>query len=345
MIFDSHCFWAAKEIDAPEDYQDAFAVDALNGIAAIADGVASAMFSGMWARILVDAVVREEPSLEDGVAFADWLARQRRQWQQTINPASLSYFQRRKLEQGAYSTLLWLRITPGDQDQCRWTSVSIGDCCLFHVRAGSVLRSFPLQNSAELDLDPMSIGSIARNRDHLLEFRADEGDCQAGDWFVLATDALAGWFLKRLEAGIHVPWADYAHETPENWLAEVQRRRAPAEGMRHDDTTLVMLRVGVTNLPALESSTPARKTLPATEETDTPDSARDDIAPATHPDAILSENVSKELNFTQTPTPEIDENWDYLAAELGAVLADEPTLKPDTVEIPPDATTRISDDE
>ena len=50
MRFESKTFWLSKDADFPDEYQDAFAVDAERGVAAIADGVASAIFSARWAR-------------------------------------------------------------------------------------------------------------------------------------------------------------------------------------------------------------------------------------------------------------------------------------------------------
>ena len=61
MYFQSKTFWLAKDASQAEQYQDAFALDAARGIAAIADGVSSSLFSAPWAKILTEAVVAGPP--------------------------------------------------------------------------------------------------------------------------------------------------------------------------------------------------------------------------------------------------------------------------------------------
>ena len=55
MFFEHKAFWLPKDIEHPDEYQDAFAVDEVRGIAAIADGVSSSLFAASWARLLVNA--------------------------------------------------------------------------------------------------------------------------------------------------------------------------------------------------------------------------------------------------------------------------------------------------
>jgi len=248
MRFQSRCFWLAKDADYADEYQDAFELDSDRGLAAIADGVSSALFSGPWARILTKATVSDPPNLDDSPQFLDWLGRQRTAWQGQIDTRNLPWNVRPRLVHGAMTTLLWVELVPDGQSddlvpgRYRLRATAIGDCCLFQCRQGECLRTFPMQAAAEFGLDPAVIGSIDRKLDHLLEFQVVEDECWPGDLLVLATDALALWAMGRAEAGDPVAWDNYWDVSEEAWREEIMSLRRESE-MRYDDTTLVLLRV------------------------------------------------------------------------------------------------------
>ncbi len=246
-MFAERAFTLAKDVEHPEEDQDAFRMDAARGMAVIADGVASAIFSRQWAAILTEAVLDDTPNPHDKEAFASWLAACRQDWQRQIDVSGLAWFQKAKMRQGAFSTLLWMCLTPADEDRqppegYRLAGFAIGDSCLFHVRGGEVLRTFPITSAAELDANPLVIGSMDLKRDDLLEFQLLEADCLAGDLLVLCTDAIAHWALQRQEKGEPPDWQRYWNMTEENWRQEVIDLRSERE-MRYDDATLVLLRV------------------------------------------------------------------------------------------------------
>jgi hypothetical protein len=248
MPFHSRIFQLAKDLEHPEENQDAYALDAAGGIAVVADGVASAIFSRQWAQILVEAVLADPPDPNDPPAFATWLARQRTTWSEQIDTDGLAWFQKAKLPLGAFSTLLWVRLLPVDQPQegafgaCRLLAHAVGDGCLLHVRHGEVLRTFPIQDPAELEADPVVVGSVDLQRDQLVEFRTLDVLCCPDDLLVLCTDAIADWALRTIAAGKPPAWDAYWEMTPPQWQAEVVRWRDRRE-MRYDDATLMLLRV------------------------------------------------------------------------------------------------------
>jgi hypothetical protein len=248
MRFLAKTFWLAKDAEAPEQFEDSFELDAERGIAAIADGVSSTIFSGLWARILTQAAVADPPCLHDPAALQDWLQRRRAEWSNQIDTSRLTWFQRPKMIEGAMSTWLWCELTPpphgdgGDPDGYRLSSFAIGDCCLFHLRQGELLYAFPLTSETEFGIDPAVIGSIDRKQDHLLEFRLTEAECRPGDLLVLCTDAVGLWATKRYAAGQSVCWEDYWEMPDQGWQSEIAALRRE-KLMRYDDSTLVLLRV------------------------------------------------------------------------------------------------------
>jgi len=238
----------AKDTDSPEYYEDAFCLDAEQGAAAIADGVTEGIFSGQWARLLTETTVAEPPNLDDFVQFQAWLAQQRAAWYAQIDISRLTFYQRPKMLDGAMSTLLWVTLSPKDGEtdappgSYRLQSFAIGDCCLFHVRQGRWLRSFPLQSADEFNLTPGMIGSIDQKRDHLLEFQTIAEVCLPGDLLVLCTDAIGKWALGQREVGCPVNWENYWEMPVETWEEEIAALRRNRQ-MRYDDTTLLLLRV------------------------------------------------------------------------------------------------------
>lgn len=248
MRFESRTFWLSKDSDEPNQYQDAFELDAELGRAAIADGVSSAIFSGPWAHLMTLAAVADPPPLEDTTAFQTWIGDKRAAWLNSIDTSKLTWYQRPKMADGAMTTLLWLELAPTEtNDEGRATryqlnAYAIGDSCLFHVRDGQVLYWFPLESSHDFGLNPSVVGSVDRQCDHLLEFKARSQECLPGDLLVLATDAIALWAVEQAEAGTPVDWPRYWELPDEEWHAEIFALR-DAKQMRFDDSTLVLLRV------------------------------------------------------------------------------------------------------
>jgi hypothetical protein len=252
MLFDSRTMHTSKDQEFPGDYEDAFQVDGDQGLVAIADGVSSAIFSRQWADLLTRGVISSPPDLYAESSFKEWLVSLRQEWLAEIDIHHLPWNQRQKLQQvgGAYSTLLWLELyavedeSQADQETFRMRCFAVGDCSLFHVRDNEILRTFPLSTAAEFDADPVSICSVDHNRDHHLEFTSLDDYCLAGDLLVLCTDAIGKWAMARVEAGDPPDWNAYWDMPHEVWLEEIIGLRTD-RAMRYDDTTLVLLRIGV----------------------------------------------------------------------------------------------------
>jgi len=271
MSFESHAFQLAKDPEHPEENQDAYRIDASAGIAAVADGVASGIFSRAWAKILTDAVAAEPPDVVNRDAFALWLGEQRTRWEQEIDVDSLAWFQKPKLREGAFSTLLWVRAADDEPesderpDTYRFQCVAVGDSCLFLVRDNRIVRSFPIERSEQLEADPVVIGSVDLGRDELVEFQSIDLTCREGDLVVLCTDAVADWALRACESGSPPDWSPLWEMTEEAWQEHVDSLRTQRQ-MRYDDATLVLLNVGrqvpretkepADEVPAAESAPP-----------------------------------------------------------------------------------------
>jgi hypothetical protein len=249
LQFDTRLFTLPKDPDQPGAYQDASCIDLEQHIAAIADGVSSALFSGPWAAILAEAVVADSPNPIETAEFAAWLRQQRERWAASIDTSSLAWFQKAKLPQGAFSTLLYTRVCPLDETDAghfggyRLLSFALGDSCLFQIRGGELVRSFPLETSAQFESDPLVLGSVDLKRDHLLKFAFLDEMCYPGDELILCTDAVAEWAMRCYESSEPPGWADFWHMSDDDWQSGVAWLRQERQ-MRIDDSTMLMVRVG-----------------------------------------------------------------------------------------------------
>ncbi len=247
MLFEHRAFWLAKDVQNPDAYEDAFGVDGARGMAAVCDGVASSIFSGRWAQILASTTVAQPPNTNDRDALDAWLKNARDAWSQSIDDTALAWHQKPKMLDGAAATLLWVQVvasvTPdGIPRPYRVWSFSIGDCCLFHVRANQVLQTFPIQESAQFEENPQAIRSVFKRSD-TVAFEAIETECNPGDLLVLCTDAVAAWTMRQMEAGTSLDWESIWSMSSEQWQAWVLQLRQENQ-IRFDDSTIVLLRVG-----------------------------------------------------------------------------------------------------
>lgn len=259
MLFASRSLWYPKDVEDIKDvrrYEDALAVAPQRGTAAVADGVASGIFNRQWADILTQAVVADPPPSTDLDEFHDWLGDHRKAWSARIGSRDLDYFARMKLQKtgGGFTTLLWLELEAteenGEEEPAEFQTrvVAVGDCCLFHIRGDEFLRSFPITDVEAFGIDPISIASANLGSDHGLEIEELRDSCREGDLLVLATDETAKWMFIRLQGDEPIRASELWELSAEDWVEQITDFRARGQ-LRHDDMTLVLLRIGDSTAP------------------------------------------------------------------------------------------------
>ena len=248
-------FSLPKAGNSPDEYEDASRTVFPRRIgvssrrmarAAVSDGASESAFAREWANDLTDAFVARPPNIHGLTrdSLYDWLAPAQEKWRARVPWDRIPWHGEAKARAGAFASLLGLTVaaSPGNSRRLSWQAVAVGDSCLFVVRDGRLSLSFPLEDASQFDNSPSLICSNPDNAGELWEnVCRRSGECTPGDCFVLASDALACWFLARDAMG-EKPWETLLELDSSGWSASVEEQRR-AGLMRNDDTTLVIIRV------------------------------------------------------------------------------------------------------
>jgi len=210
--------------------------------AAVADGLARSTASGVWAQELVEASVRGAFNGRDHRATSLG-----RRWKGEVARQTTAWYGRLAAARGAHATLLGvtLRASALAKDGIGfYTAHAVGDCCLFVVECGRLMRSWPytapeqLRTSTEaISVESKSMRSASR--------RNTSGPLRCGTALWLATDGMAQYLLRCVDAGTQ-PWAELQDlerrghgRCFESWARSRQRSGVLA----HDDLTLLRIHV------------------------------------------------------------------------------------------------------
>src|SRR5262249_6570016 len=122
---------------------------------------------------------------------------------------------------------------------------AIGDSCICQIRGDTIIAFFPMGSVDDFHNSPVLIASNAANNIHLKAFvKKWSGNAQAGDSFLLMTDALACWLLTRYEEDISVIKKIHGLACEDDFinLVQAERKRVRRDGsfyLRNDDVTLI----------------------------------------------------------------------------------------------------------
>jgi hypothetical protein len=173
-----------------------------------------------------------------------WINEQRNAWATCVDYPRQRWSVQLRLDQtcGA-ATFLGLTIDSepeGPEGGTPWKAGAVGDVCLFHVREGHLLDSFPVSRAADFNATPSIFQSKAMGPMPSGVVRS--GILLPGDFLVIATDALAQSLLTEVEAGIFPDWGRFWDIDQECWRIEIEALRDRG-AIVNDDCTLVLVRL------------------------------------------------------------------------------------------------------
>lgn len=252
-MLEANVFWLPKEGNGPEEYEDASFSNCDASRFAVADGASDSYDSRRWSKMLVKSFSDGEfiPAAWEPEALDLWLKPLVQQWKAAICWEKLPWYKVEKARIGAFSTFLGIQLEPSNQSSTqnvvlggRWRAWAVGDACLFHVRGRDLVKPspFPVKNAADFGVTPALITTdITYNQRSLKKLETVEGDYRQGDVFLLATDALAQWFLRACEAD-QKPWSRLQGITQTRFAELVAELRQEGT-IRNDDVTLLVVHV------------------------------------------------------------------------------------------------------
>lgn len=256
-------YWVPKLGNSIEEYEDAYAFSGPLRHLAVADGATESSYADRWARDLVNEYTSNPPPVvAPQTPFPGWLTPLQERWREGIDWANLPWFAEEKAKAGAFATFLGVSVfDPEEQKKSSfferataffrrdnkphpwtWKAVAVGDSCFFHVREGKMIGSFPLTKAEQFNSRPVLLCSNPANNSGVWpEVRFEQGECKPDDLFILATDAVAKWFLDQRQAG-GKPWETLEAIKSNNEFGDFVARLRAEKAMRNDDTTILLCR-------------------------------------------------------------------------------------------------------
>lgn len=253
-LYDPHCFYTHKKAESLSDYQDASDYSVKKGRFAIADGATRSFFPSQWSQLLVERFCQDNDS-QNNRLFADrqwqaWLQPIQKKWDRQIRaiveeaPHDKYYIKNPYAnKEPGLATFVGLQIGESNDKGISWDAMIIGDSCLFQVQ-GNQIKSYLISNSQQFDNHPAFFASYDKDNRDPPQFI--NGYAQPGDFFILATDALAKWMLTYYErSSWQQVWRELCHMTWGNFDKYIDRARQGRQiRLENDDVTLMIIPIG-----------------------------------------------------------------------------------------------------
>jgi hypothetical protein len=233
-------FSVAKAGKSEAENEDAFEIDLERGAVAVADGATDASFSRAWARLLVDSFRLWPVDLAcDPEVLVAWLCRPQAMWRRMLAGRELPWHAQHKVARGAFAAFVAADVRV-DEAGVDWSALAVGDCCLFVAERDTLAVAFPIDDPAAFGSSPFLLGTnVEANRDLAVHLARRQGRAAPGSIVVLASDAVAQWFLTAARAGER-PWETVREIRDPDAFAALVGRLREAKAMRNDDSTLVV---------------------------------------------------------------------------------------------------------
>ncbi len=243
--------WGPKGGNDEKEWEDGYATNAGAGVVALADGAGDGIFSKLWADLLLESFVAQPIPLDDPAAVEPWILAQRRAWLEAIRYPEQRWSIQMKIDRSCgAATFVALVLDPASDtleqapEATGWTAWAVGDACLFHIRDGALIGSFPVATASDFGTTPYLYQSKPMRPTPLAVVQ--RGELGPDDLIVLATDAVAQRLLAEVESGTPPDWRRFWDLDQEVWRREIAELRAQ-NAIVNDDCTLLVIRLPVTS--------------------------------------------------------------------------------------------------
>ncbi|MEU1955235.1 hypothetical protein [Nocardia rhamnosiphila] len=202
---------------------------------ALADGASDAAYPEIWAELLVWSFLQGRNPLEPNtLARLRWLWHERTRADEPDPP----WYVTKKRALGSAAAFVGLTI---DTHNRRFTATAVGDSCLLHIREGAVITAGPLEHSAQFTRIPALLSTRSGDKSYLKAHWRIDKPYSPGDTFLLASDALAKYLLRRRERGMPMDLAELSGAGTHfaTWVVEARADRE----LDNDDTTFCLVKL------------------------------------------------------------------------------------------------------
>jgi hypothetical protein len=205
---------------------------------AVADGATEAFDARSWAERLAQHWVQRESTLtlEE---FRRWVADEGRELQDSWNGLNLSWYSEEKARAGSFAAFVGVELDL-KSEPC-WKAIALGDACLLHCRGGTLIKGLPLSHSESFNTAPILVASDSSlHESSMPSVVIDSGSCESGDVLLLMSDAVASWYLQRLENGSSEDLFDTKCNEELNRFFDEERL---AGRIRNDDLAIIRIEI------------------------------------------------------------------------------------------------------
>ena len=219
--------------------EDFLAADTQTCRFAVADGATEAFDARSWAERLAQHWVQRESTLtlEE---FRRWVAAEGRELQDSWNGLNLSWYSEEKARAGSFAAFVGVELDL-NFDFPSWKAIALGDACLLHCRGGTLIKGLPLSRSESFNTAPILVASDSSlHESSMTSVVIDSGSCESGDVLLLMSDAVASWYLQRLETGSSEDLFDTKCDEELNRFFDEERL---AGRIRNDDLAIIRIEI------------------------------------------------------------------------------------------------------
>lgn len=221
--------------------EDVIAVDIESGRFAVADGATEAFDARNWAERLAQRWVQTGSTLT-AQEFRKWVTAQGRELRDSWEGLSLSWYSEEKARTGSFAAFVGLEIDLRSKSPA-WKAIALGDACMVHSRSGVLLKSFPLSRSESFNATPVLVASDSSLHESAMQsLVVESGSCEGGDVLLLLSDAIASWYLQRLEQRDLDP-DTFLRTTENEKLNRFFDDQRSTGKMRNDDLAVVRIEI------------------------------------------------------------------------------------------------------
>ena len=219
---------------AAGENEDAHAIDAATGYVAVADGASASFRAADWAQALCASFLAQRPL--DGPGSSSWIGAATTAFGRVASDGA-DWWSADAAQRGAHAAFIGLAVQHVEQGLI-WRATAVGDCVLVHLRPDGdgppIVTAFPIDHSASFPQNPALLSSAV---DAHPPVRSIDGTASVGDAWLLMSDEIARWALRRYEGGEPV-WAVLARGSDAQVRALIDRARSDA-GVADDDMTVL----------------------------------------------------------------------------------------------------------